>query len=128
MDPVPEALLVAGRGIAGNTNQGGRRQVTLIDEAAWRDAQKEVGVDVDPSARRANVMLRGINLASSRGRNLQLGECVIRIFGETRPCEQMDDAQPGLRGALKPEWRAGVFGEILNGGTIRVGDSVNWIA
>ena len=128
MDAVAGAQLIAGKGIAGNADQRGRRQVTLIDEAAWRDAQNEVGVAVEPSARRANVMLRGVDLADTRGKQLQIGECVLRVFGETRPCRLMDEMQSGLRAALKPGWRAGVFAEIVTGGTIRVGDAVNWIA
>ena len=121
MDPVENARLVAGRGIIGNANQGGKRQVTIIDEAKWNDATIELGIDVDPRARRANIMLRGIELANSRGKLLRLGNTLIRVYGETRPCHQMDEAEPGLRRALDPEWRAGVFGEILEGGEIRVG-------
>ncbi|HKS23281.1 MAG TPA: hypothetical protein VJZ76_10815 [Thermoanaerobaculia bacterium] len=30
----------------------------------------------------------------------------------------------GLRAALKPHWRGGVFGEIVEGGTIATGDAV----
>jgi len=127
MDPVAEARLVEGRGLVGNANQGGKRQVTLIDEARWREAQEEVGVEVPPTARRANVMLRGIDLERSHRRLLRVGECVIRIYGETRPCEQMEDAQPGLRAALAQRWRAGAFGEIIEGGTIRVGDDAAWL-
>ena len=126
MDPVPEAELVAGRGIVGNANRGGKRQVTLIDEARWREAQKEVGVDVPPAARRANVMLRGVDLERSHRKLLRLGACVIRIYGETRPCELMEETQPGLRKALSPRWRGGAFAEILEGGTIRVGDRAEW--
>ena len=51
-----------------------RRQVTIIDEGAWAETQLELGVDVDPSARRANVMLRGIDLEESRGKTLRLGD------------------------------------------------------
>ena len=122
MDRVGEAQLIAGRGIAGNANQGGRRQVAIIDEAAWSEAILDLGIDVDPSARRANVMLRGVDLENTRGRILRLGECEIRIWTETRPCYQMDEAQEGLRAALSPHWRAGVSGEIVVGGVIRIGD------
>jgi len=122
MDPVVEAEAVAGRGLVGNADQGRRRQITIIDEAAWRDAAAESGAEVDPSRRRANVMLRGIPLAESRGKALRLGGCVVRILGETRPCERMEEAQPGLRKALGIHWRAGVFGEIVEGGPIRIGD------
>jgi len=126
MDRVLFAEAVPGRGLAGNANQGGRRQVTLIDEARWQEACAEVGVDVDPSARRANVMLRGIDLEQSRGRTLRIGPALIRIYNETRPCEQMEDAQPGLRAVLGTRWRGGVYGEVVEGGVIRVGDSVDW--
>lgn len=127
MDPVDNAEAIAGRGLIGNADQGRRRQITIIDEAAWREAAAETGVDVDPSKRRANVMLRGIPLANTRGKLLRLGTCLVRILGETRPCEQMEEAQRGLRKALSPNWRAGVFGEIVEGGAIRVGDSADFV-
>ena len=127
MDPKNEAQLVAGRGIVGNANQGGKRQITIIDEARWREAQDEVGVDVPPTARRANVMLRGIDLENSHRKLLRLGECIVRIYGETRPCELMEEAQAGLRKALGSRWRGGAFGEIIAGGTIRAGDDAEWL-
>jgi MOSC domain-containing protein YiiM len=128
MDPVGEALAVEGRGLKNNANQGGKRQVTMIDEARWRETQDEVGVaDLDPRTRRANLMLRGIDLERTNGRMLRLGEVVVRIYGETRPCEQMEEAQPGLRKALSPRWRGGAFAEIVTGGTIRVGDDAEWV-
>jgi len=122
LDAVDEAELVAGRGIAGNADQGGWRQVTVIDEAAWQAATAELGVDVDPSLRRANVMVRGVDLENSRGKKLQMGNCIINIRGENLPCKLMKEMQQPLR----PHWRAGVFGEILQGGTIRVGDRVSF--
>jgi MOSC domain-containing protein YiiM len=126
MDPVPSAELVAGRGITGNADRGGRRQVTIIDEAAWNRAADGVGDALDPSLRRANVMVRGIDLAESRGRTLRIGGCELRVYGETRPCERMEEARSGLRAALSPEWRGGVFAEIVTGGTIHVGDRADW--
>ncbi|HVG23780.1 MAG TPA: MOSC domain-containing protein [Thermoanaerobaculia bacterium] len=127
MDPVLFAEAVPGRGLAGNANQGGRRQVTIIDETRWKDACEDLGVDVDPSARRANVMLRGIDLYKSNGRTLRIGPMLVRIYNETRPCEQMDDAEHGLRDALKRQWRAGAYGEVVEGGVVRVGDTAEWV-
>ncbi|MDP9362247.1 MAG: sulfurase [Acidobacteriota bacterium] len=127
MDAVDEAQAVAGRGLVNNADQGRRRQITIIDEAAWRDATAEAGAEVDPSKRRANVMLRGIVLAESRGKLLRIGGCVVHILGETRPCERMEEAQSGLRRALGSAWRGGVFGEIVEGGPIRVGDAAELI-
>ncbi|MEA2342251.1 MAG: hypothetical protein QOF63_420 [Thermoanaerobaculia bacterium] len=127
MDRVHQAEAIAGRGLAGNADRSRRRQITIIDEAAWREAAAETGHGVDPSKRRANVMLRGLPLPDSRGKLLRLGECLVRILGETRPCEQMEEAQAGLRKALSPNWRAGVFGEIVEGGAIRIGDRAEFV-
>ena len=126
MDPTPSADLVAGRGIVGNADQGRRRQVTLIEEEVWADLMQRLGGTLDPSARRANLMVCGLPLADSRGRTLHVGACRIRIFGETKPCERMDEALPGLRALMFPDWRGGAFGEVLDDGRIAVGDPVRW--
>ena len=128
MDPALEATLEAGRGLAGNANRGGRRQVTIIEREAWDRQMAALGGDLDPSARRANLLVSGCPLARMRGRILRVGECRIAIRGETRPCERMDEALPGLRGAMDADWGGGAFGEVLDGGTIRVGDVVYWDA
>ena len=126
MDRVERAELVAGRGVRGSADQGGRRQISIISEEAWNDAVRELGVGVDPSARRANVMVRGVDLEEARGKLLRLGACLIRVGGEVRPCERMDEAKEGLRNALRPHWRGGAFGEIVEGGAIAVGDGAEF--
>jgi len=127
MDAVMFAEAIEDRGLVGNANQKGKRQITIIDELRWNDACAQVGVAVDPSTRRANVMLRGIDLRNSRGKLLRIGGCVVRIYNETRPCERMEEAQQGLRVALQPEWRGGAYGEIVQSGVIRLGDVAEWI-
>jgi MOSC domain-containing protein YiiM len=37
----------------------------------------------------------------------------------------MEEAAPGLQAALRPDWRGGVFTQVLIGGVIRVGDQVD---
>lgn len=128
MDPVPRATLRAGLGLVGNADQQGRRQVTLIDCRAWDAAIEQVGVAVEPSARRANLLISGLSLAGSRGRTLRVGSCELKIHGETRPCERMDEAQPGLRSALGVPWRGGAFAEVLNDAEIELGATVEWSA
>ncbi len=128
MDPVDRATLVAERGLEGNANQGGRRQVTIIARETWERLMGELGASVDPSARRANLMVSGLDLEESRERVLRVGGCRIRIRGETRPCERMDDALPGLRNAMRPRWGGGSYGVVLEDGEIRVGDPVEWVA
>lgn len=86
----------------------------------------ELSADVPAAARRANVMVSGVSLAGSRGRVIRLGAVRIRVRGETRPCELMDEAWPGLRQAMDPDWRGGVFGEVIEGGEAAIGDPVSW--
>ena len=126
MDGVAQAVLETGRGLVGNANQGGRRQVTLIERERFTAQVASLGGPLDPSARRANLMVTGLALANSRGRTLRIGASRIRIFGETKPCERMDEALPGLRAAMYDNWGGGAFGEVTEGGAIAVGDVVEW--
>jgi MOSC domain-containing protein YiiM len=128
MDPVPAATLVAGRGLVGNADQGRRRQVTLLEEEVWEERVAEVGGRAAPAERRANLLLRGIRLEGTRGRILRVGSCRLRIAGETKPCERMDEVLPGLKAALYPRWGGGAFAEVLDDGEIRAGDPVSWEA
>jgi MOSC domain-containing protein YiiM len=126
MDPAPSARLVAGRGLVGNADQGRRRQVTLIERERWDQLMQELAGSVSPAARRANLLLSGVRLAYTRDRILRVGSCRLRISGETRPCERMDEALPGLRRAMRIDWGGGVFAEVLDDGEIAVGDQVEW--
>jgi MOSC domain-containing protein YiiM len=127
MDSVETGTLVAGRGLAGNADQGRRRQVTLIEREVWEQLMAEVGGSISPAARRANLMVSGIELAESRDRVLRVGACRLRVGGETRPCERMDEAWPGLRGAMQRHWGGGVFAQALDDGEIALGDEVAWL-
>jgi MOSC domain-containing protein YiiM len=128
MDATDRASLKAGSGIVGNADLGGKRQVTFIEQERWAALREELGPAVVPSARRANLMVRGVRLADSRDRILEVGAVRIRIQGETTPCARMDEACPGLRDALAVDWGGGAYGQVLNDGEIAVGDSVRWIA
>ncbi len=127
MDEALEARLVAGRGLEKNANQGGKRQVTLIEQEVWDQLAEQLGSNLDPSMRRANLLVAGVRLRDFRQRVLQIGDCRLRMWGEVKPCRRMEEAYPGLQGALYPDWKGGAYGEVLEGGMIRVGDSVEWV-
>ena len=128
MDRHETATLVANRGIVGNADQGRRRQVTIIAKERWNELIDETGATLDPSARRANLLVSGIDLADSRGKILQIGSVRIQIYNETRPCERMDEAHPGLQAAMRKKWGGGAFGVVLDDGEIQVGDPVHWVS
>lgn len=126
MDAQERAQFVAGRGLFNNANQGGKRQVTIIAQERWQEMMHELGANLLPQTRRANLMVSGINLSNSRGRVLVIGACRLLIHGETRPCEQMEAAWPGLQEAMRKNWGGGVFAEVLDSGEIAIGAHVDW--
>lgn len=126
MDPTDIALLEVNGGLRGNANRGGKRQVTIISGERWTELMNALGADLSPSARRANLMVSGINLQNSRGRVLRVGATRLLINGETRPCEQMEAAHGGLQALMRERWGGGAFAEVIEGGEIRVGDDVQW--
>ena len=126
MDVVDAALLEVDRGLRGNANRGGMRQVTIISQARWAELMDALGADLSPGARRANLMVSGIDLENSRDRVLRVGDARLKINGETRPCEQMEEAHAGLQALMRERWGGGAFAEVLDGGEIRVGDAVEW--
>lgn len=131
MDPAETARVVAGRGIVGNADQGGKRQVTLLAAEAWVATQADLGLGPGegpaPIARRANLLTTGIDLANGRGRVLRIGSVRLRLYGETVPCRLMEETFAGLQEALRPDWRGGAFGEVLDDGEIAVGDGLEWV-
>ncbi len=125
MDPVSEVTVTTGEGIVGNANRG-KRQITLLAREAWDEAAADLGRAVDPIARRANLLVTGIDLRDSTDRVLVVGTCRVTIRGETKPCGQMDRAAPGLQAALDRGWRGGAWGVVSRDATICVGDEVRW--
>jgi MOSC domain-containing protein YiiM len=125
MDPVGAATLDA-QGLVGNANRGGRRQVTLITRERWDELMRDLGAALPPSVRRANLLLSGIDLQESRGRVLRIGATRLRINGETRPCEQMEQAHAGLQALMRDRWGGGAYAEVVDAGEIRVGDAIAW--
>jgi MOSC domain-containing protein YiiM len=127
MDAVERATLEDNQGLTGNADWGGRRQVTIIEKEIFDALPEKLGVEIDPSLRRANLMVSGIRLAETRGKILAVGGARIEILGETTPCSGMDKAHQGLQAALRPDWGGGAYGIVLGDAEIAVGDEVRWL-
>lgn len=126
MDATVLASLRADRGLVGNANQGGRRQITILEAERWSAHTSALGTTLDPSVRRANLLVRGVTLSNSRGRVLRIGVVRVRIAGETKPCHQMDEVHDGLQAIMRDDWGGGAFAVVLDDGAIAVGDVVAW--
>jgi MOSC domain-containing protein YiiM len=124
MEALESAELVVGAGLQGDARGEGDRPIVIVSEEGWQAALQELGHSVEWLTRRGNLLVSGVDLPSSVGKRLEIGGTVLEIAGEVAPCGLMDKFQAGLRKALEPEMRAGVWGRIITGGTIRIGDGV----
>ena len=119
-----ELTLETGRGVGGDHGAGGMRHVTIVFEDDWAAALREHGRDVDPQARRANVLVSGGGGPRFVGTTIRLGGALIDVKGIVAPCPVMDKASDGLQAALRPDGRAGIWGRILEGAVLRPGDEL----
>ncbi|HET7374396.1 MAG TPA: MOSC domain-containing protein, partial [Gemmatimonadaceae bacterium] len=102
------------------------RQVTITSREVWDELMAALGAEVDPSARRANLLVSRVVLAHTRGRVLRVGAGRLLIGGELTPCERMDEVRPGLRALMRSDWGGGVFAQVLDDAVVCVGDPVSW--
>jgi hypothetical protein len=120
---VDEAVAVVGHGLQGDRYAGGNgtfgsgrpgSALTLVDAAVL----DSLGRDVD---HRRNVVVRGTDLNALVGRAFRLGEVRCRGRRLCEPCAHLDRLNGG--GVLRPlVHRGGLRADVVQGGTIRVGD------
>ena len=118
--PVSVAAGIEGDARGRNTD----RQVTILFREGWEAACRDVGANIPWVARRANLYVEGVPVPRE-GERLCIGDVVLQVTKETKPCHLMDKAREGLKAALMPDWRGGVCCKVVKGGTIRVGDRVD---
>jgi MOSC domain-containing protein YiiM len=101
-------------------------QITIVSKDAWAAAMAELQPtrEVSWSERRANVFVDGMEFFETTGARISIGEVELEVMSETDPCEMMDKAYPGLKDALTPDWRGGCRCRVLQGGTIKLGDTI----
>ena len=123
---VHRALVTKESGVAQDIyGKPGRRQVTLMSRQQWQAACEQVKHELPWTVRRANIMVDGIEFNESMvGRQLNIGNLVLEITGETAPCRKMEQAYPGLEAALAVNWRGGVTCRVLAPGQITLHDEL----
>jgi len=133
MRPRDEVLAVAGRGLEGDRystrkgnyseRPGGGRELTLIETEVLEALATERGIELDPRESRRNVATRGVRLNDLVGKRFRVGPLLCEGIRLCEPCTYLE----GLTGKPINEplvHRAGLRADILEGGTLRVGDAV----
>jgi MOSC domain-containing protein YiiM len=134
MERRDEVRAVAGVGLDGDryasgdgkyvrSADNGKRAITLIEREAIDAARREYDLDLEEHEARRNVVTEGVPLTHLVGRTFRVGDVVLRGFKLSEPCAYLEGmTRAGIRRALVH--RAGLRAEILEGGTIHVGDSI----
>jgi len=134
LQPVESFEVVEGKGVAGDaryfgrlsrdSGQPSRRQVTLIEREQIAEHAAGLGLSViAPGAVRSNIETAGINLMALLGREIEIGEAILRLYAPRDPCAKMDAICQGLRERMLNQ-RQGVLAEVVRSGQIRVGDAI----
>ncbi|WP_334109626.1 MOSC domain-containing protein [Thermodesulfitimonas autotrophica] len=118
---VGEGFFEENCGLRGDAHAGTSRQVSLLmAESVLRVAQ-EAGVPAQAGDFAENILTRGIDLRGLRpGDRLQVGEGILEVVQIGKEVKPHHYSFHGLR--LLPS--EGVFGRVVRGGRVRVGDPV----
>ena len=134
MQSVPRITLEAEKGIVedaryfarSNRSTGvpSKRQISVIEREQLSDHAAVLGLEgIAPGEARANIETNGINLQELIGQNVRIGGAILHIYQPRTPCEKMDRICQGLR-TLMENGRQGVMAQVVQSGTIQVGDSI----
>jgi MOSC domain-containing protein YiiM len=110
-----------GAGIEGD--RYGDKDITLFEAEAIEGLKADTGIELKPREIRRNVMTRGMSLNDLLGHRIRVGEVEAVVTELCHPCSHLQKlTQPGvLRGLVN---RGGLNADVVAGGAIRVGDSV----
>ncbi len=129
MQVIESAQVTVAKGIEGDfrgTQKG--RQITILSQTTWDKVCQEMSAELPWTIRRANLLVDGVEFDSSwLGSHVRIGEVELKVDQETVPCSYMDAQHQGLTAALEPAWRGGICCNVIKGGDIKVGDSVELV-
>ena len=134
LQSVESVEMVEEKGVAGDARffgrlsrdpgQPTRRQVTLIEREQIAEHATALGLPaIAPGAVRSNIETTGINLIALLGKEIEIGEAVLRLYAPRDPCAKMDAICQGLRARMMDQ-RQGVLAEVVRSGAVRVGDTI----
>ncbi|WP_282021608.1 MOSC domain-containing protein [Ruegeria faecimaris] len=123
MVSVDEAMIF-GEGLKGDHSRPGKRAVTLIQQEHLSAMGSYLGQGpVAPDILRRNLVVSGINLAALKGREVLVGEAILRFTVICAPCSRMEEAL-GKGGYSAVRGHGGWCAEVVRPGRVRLGDVV----
>jgi MOSC domain-containing protein YiiM len=127
---VQEAVILdPGQGVIGDRYDGksGNRHVTLISREHLAAIAAFLGQEVRSEQLRRNIVTSGINLLALKDKRFRLGEAMLEMTGECHPCSRMEETfGPGGYNAVRGH--GGITARVLEGGEVRVGDTLMVLA
>ena len=129
--PVDEIVALTGRGLEGDRTLAPPERwaasgcaLTLIEAEALEAVREQHGIDLGDGRSRRQVTTRGIALNDLVGREFMVGGVRCRGVELCEPCKHLESlTEPGVIKAFVH--RGGLRANILDGGTIAVGDPVS---
>ena len=119
--------LVEAQGIRDNPRyfvRDTKRQVSLIEREQLAEHATALGhPPFPPGVARANMETVGLDLVALAGQSVKIGDAVLIFYEPRTPCHKMDALAPGLRERME-NGRQGVLAQVVESGTIRVGDEI----
>jgi MOSC domain-containing protein YiiM len=122
--PVGECVIREGYGVEGDSHASSEyhRQVCLLAEESIAKMTAQ-GFEVGPGSFAENITTRGLDLlAIPLGAKVRLGEVLVEITQKGKECHDGCAVYKEI-GACIARTEA-IFGEVLTGGTVRAGDTV----
>jgi MOSC domain-containing protein YiiM len=121
MQGVQRVQVVPDMGVQGDRyfGRGGTAAITLIEREVLDAVADDVGVQLEFSATRRNVLTSGVALNDLVGREFRLGDAVLRGVEVCEPCWHVTGDNTAVLRSLVH--RGGLRAEILTGGAIDVG-------
>ena len=102
----------------------GKRQVTLIQQEHLDVVARILGKsEITPEFLRRNIVVSGINLLALKHQQFQVGEVLLETTGICAPCSRMEE-NLGAGGYNSMRGHGGITAKILQGGQIKLGDTV----
>ena len=66
------------------------RQITLIEAETIDAMSRKLGYDIPAGSSRRQIMVKGIKLNELIGRNLRMGQILVRVEDKCNPCKNME--------------------------------------